>query len=37
MQEAFLKLLGSELANDADNRLKRESDITKIKLILGLN
>lgn len=37
MQQAFIDLLGSDLAGDADNRLKRESDISKIKLILGLN
>ncbi len=37
MQEAFLKLISSEYANDADSHLKRESDISKIKLIIGLN
>lgn len=37
MQQAFLKLLSSELVHDANNRLKSESDISKIKLIIGLN
>ena len=37
MQQAFLDLLASETVQEADNRLKRESDITKIKLVLGLN
>lgn len=37
MQQAFLKLLSSELVQDANNRLKSESDISKIKLIIGLN
>ena len=36
MQQAFINLLGSDLASDADTRLKRESDISKIKLVLGL-
>jgi hypothetical protein len=37
MQQAFLTLLNSELVNDADARLKRESDISKIKVVIGLN
>lgn len=37
MQQAFLTLLGSETVNDADSRLKKESDISKIKLVLGLD
>lgn len=37
MQQAFLNLLGSGTVNDADSRLKKETDISKIKLVLGLN
>lgn len=36
MQEAFLKLLSSDLAANSDMQLKRESDIGKIKAIIGL-
>ncbi len=37
MQQAFLTLLGSGTVDDADSRLKKESDISKIKLVLGLD
>lgn len=33
----FIKLLTSDVVNQSDNRLKKESDIEKIKLVLGLN
>lgn len=36
MQQAFLNTLRSDLVIDANNRLKRESDVEKIKLIVGL-
>lgn len=36
MQEAFLKLLASDLATTSDAQLKRESDIGKIKAVVGL-
>lgn len=36
MQQAFVSTLRSELVIDANNRLKRESDVEKIKLIVGL-
>ena len=36
MQQAFLDLLSSEYVQESDGRLKRESDIEKIKLVLGL-
>lgn len=36
MQEAFLKLLSSELASNSDMQLKRETDIGKIKTVIGL-
>ena len=37
MQDAFLRLLGSETVNDSDARLKKESDIAKIKIVLDLD
>ena len=37
MQQSFIKLLTSDVVNESDNRLKKESDIEKIKLVLGLN
>lgn len=36
MQEAFLKLLSSDLAASSDAQLKRETDIGKIKAVVGL-
>lgn len=36
MQEAFLKTIAGELATDSDNKLRRESDVEKIKLVIGL-
>ena len=36
MQEAFINLLDNENVADSNSKLKRESDIDKIKLILGL-
>ena len=36
MQEAFLKLLASDLASSSDAQLKRETDIEKIKAVVGL-
>ena len=37
MQEAFLKLLSSDLASNSDLQLKRETDIGKIKAVIGLD
>ena len=37
MQDAFLKLLSSELASTSDSQLKRETDIEKIKAVVGLD
>ena len=36
MQEAFLNVIAGELASDTDNKLRRESDIEKIRLIIGI-
>ena len=36
MQQAFLDLLASEHAADTDNLLRRETDISKIRIALGL-
>lgn len=36
IQQAFLNLLASDLATDADNKLKGEQDVDKILLVLGL-
>ena len=36
MQEAFIKLMRSPLAEDSDRNLKREKDISKIRTIIGL-
>lgn len=36
MQQAFLKLLASDLATDADLKLRNEQDLSKIRLVLGL-
>ena len=36
MQEAFLRLIKSPNAADSDLKLKRESDLSKIRLILGI-
>ncbi len=36
IQQAFLNLLASDLATDADNKLKGEQDVDKIRLVLGL-
>lgn len=36
MQQAFLNLLNSDLATDADLKLKGEQDLDKIRLVLGL-
>lgn len=37
MQQAFIKLLLSEFAGNADGNLKRETDVEKIKAVVGLN
>lgn len=37
MQEAFLRLIQGEYASNADTKLKRETDIEKIKAVIGLN
>lgn len=36
MQEAFLTLLSSDVVQDSDKQLRRESDIDKIKVVIGL-
>ena len=36
MQEAFLHLLSSEYAMSSDSQLKRETDVEKIKIVVGL-
>lgn len=36
MQQAFLNLLASDLAADADNKLRGENDPDKIRIVLGL-
>lgn len=37
MQQAFLRTMNSEVAADTDNRLRRENDIERIKIAIGLN
>lgn len=37
MQQAFIRLMNSEVAADTDNRLRRETDIERIKIAIGLN
>ena len=37
MQQAYMALLKSDLAEDTDARLKRENDVEKIKLIIGVD
>ena len=36
MQEAFIKLLDGEYADEGDSQLKKVSDVSKIKLVIGL-
>ena len=36
MQEAFSKTMRSQTAAESDNKLKRENDIEKIRLVIGL-
>ena len=36
MQEAFIKTMRSNTAAESDNKLKRENDIEKIRLVIGL-
>ena len=36
VQEAFIRLMHSEYALENDNRMKKESDVDKIKVMLGL-
>lgn len=36
MQQAFLRLIQSDIAADSDNKLRRETDLSKIRIILGL-
>lgn len=37
MQEAFIRTMRSSVAEDCDKNLKREYDVTKIRLVVGLN
>ena len=37
MQQAFIKMMNSELAAETDNRLHRETDVERIKIAIGLN
>ncbi len=36
MQEAFLRLLASDYASSSDSQLKRETDVERIKTVIGL-
>ena len=36
MQEAFMRTIKSPMAAESDNKLKRENDIEKIRLVVGL-
>ena len=36
MQEAFIKTMRGTTAAESDNKLKRENDIEKIRLVVGL-
>jgi hypothetical protein len=36
MQEAFISTLTGDLVNDAESKLRRETDVDKIKLVIGL-
>ncbi len=36
MQEAFLNTIRGDLVLEADNKLKHESEVDKIKLVVGL-
>jgi hypothetical protein len=36
MQEAFLRLIASDYASSSDSQLKRESDLERIKTVIGL-
>jgi hypothetical protein len=36
MQEAFINTMRGQTAAECDNKLKRENDIEKIRLVVGL-
>ena len=37
MQEAFLKLIASDYASSSDSQLKKETDVERIKTVIGLD
>ena len=36
MQEAFLKLIASDYASSSDSQLRKETDVERIKTVIGL-